>query len=274
MESVISTVLVVVVVSLIVGILLVTAGNIFKVHVDEKAAAVRECLPGNNCGACGYPGCDGCSAAIAKGEAPVNACPVGGAPVAAKVAVIMGVEAAPTVKKVAFVRCAGDCDHAVDKSDYYGIRDCRAAAAIPGKSGKACSFGCMGFGTCVEQCQFDAIHIVNGVAFVDRRKCVACGKCVAACPQNLITLVPDNAKWAVQCVSQEKGKAVKDVCSAGCIGCTACTRVCEHDAIHMNGNVAEIDQEKCVQCGKCAEKCPVKIIRIRNLQGKPSVTVG
>ena len=43
------------------------------VAVDEKAIAVRECLPGNNCGACGYAGCDAVAAAIAAGEAPVNA---------------------------------------------------------------------------------------------------------------------------------------------------------------------------------------------------------
>ena len=261
--GIIFTIIVVGMVGLVVGFLLVTASEKFKVEVDEKVAAVREQLPGNNCGACGFPGCDGMAAAIASGQAPVNGCPVGGAPVAEKIGKIMGVEAGETVKMVAYVRCSGDCQHAKDKSEYYGIRDCRAAAAIPGKGAKACTYGCMGFGTCVKECQFDAIHVINGVAVVDRTKCKACGKCVAACPNGLIEMIPDTSRYVVSCRSQDKGKAVKDACSAGCIGCTACTRVCESDAIHMNGNVAEIDQTKCTGCGKCAEKCPVKIIHAR-----------
>lgn len=248
------------VVGLIVGFLLVTAGEKFKVEVDEKEVAVRAQLPGNNCGGCGYPGCDGLAAAIAKGEAPVNACPVGGPPVAAKISAVMGVEAQASEKKVAFVKCAGDCDHAKDKSNYIGMQDCRATAAIPGRGAKKCLNGCMGFGTCVKACQFDAIHVINGVAVVDREKCVGCGKCASVCPNGLIQLIPDSAAYVVQCSSQEKGKAVKEACSAGCMGCTACVKQCEFEAIAMNGNVAVIDQEKCQKCGKCAEKCPAKVI--------------
>ncbi len=247
-------------VGLIVGFLLVTAGEKFKVETDEKEAAVRAQLPGNNCGGCGYPGCDGLAAAIAKGEAPVNACPVGGAPVAAKISAVMGVEAGDMIKKVAFVNCAGDCEHAQDKCNYYGIADCRAAAATPGRGTKKCANGCMGFGSCVKECQFDAIHVVNGVAVVDAGKCAGCGKCAAACPNGLIVLIPDAAKYVVRCSSQEKGKSVKEACSQGCIGCTACTRQCEFEAISMDGNVAVIDQDKCRKCGKCAQKCPVKAI--------------
>ena len=62
---------------LFIGVFLGIAGIKFAVEVDEKEVAVREALPGNNCGGCGFPGCDGLAAAIAKGEAPVNACPVG-----------------------------------------------------------------------------------------------------------------------------------------------------------------------------------------------------
>ena len=261
--SIILTTVVVGVVGLIVGFLLVTAGEKFKVKVDEKEIAVRAELPGNNCGGCGYPGCDGLAAAIAKGEAPVNGCPVGGAPVAAKVAAIMGQEAGEAVKKVAYVHCSGTCDVAKNKGEYYGIEDCRAAAAIPGGGAKACGFGCKGLGTCVKACQFDAIHIVNGVAVVDRRKCVACGKCASVCPNGLITIIPDDASYMVACSSKEKGKAVKAACTAGCIGCSACTKQCENDAIKMVNNVAVIDPEKCIGCGKCAEKCPAKIIRMR-----------
>lgn len=263
MTAIILAALVVGVVGVVVGFLLVTAGEKFKVEVDEKEIAVRAELPGNNCGGCGYPGCDGLAAAIAKGEAPVNACPVGGAAAAEKISAIMGVDAGAAVKMVAFVKCVGDCDHAQDKAVYYGIQDCRSAAAIPGRGAKKCANGCMGFGTCVKACQFDAIHIVNGVAVVDRKKCVACGKCTAVCPNGLISLIPDSAEYVVQCNSQDKGKAVKEACSAGCLGCTACVKQCEFEAISMMGNVAVIDQEKCQKCGKCADKCPAKVIRKR-----------
>lgn len=263
LTSIILTAVVVGVVGLIVGFLLVTAGEKFKVEVNEKEVAIRAELPGNNCGGCGYPGCDGLAAAIAKGEAPANACPVGGAKVGEKISKILGVEVAPTKKMVAHVRCSGDCDTARDKCNYLGIRDCRAAAVVPGRGAKHCVKGCKGLGSCVSVCKFDAIHIVNGIAVVDRTKCVGCGKCVATCPNALIVLIPDDAKYIVQCNSQDKGKAVKEACSAGCLGCTACTKQCEFGAITMNGNVAVIDQEKCRQCGKCAEKCPAKIIRER-----------
>ena len=247
-------------IGIIIGVLLGIASEKFKVEVDEKEVLVRAELPGNNCGGCGFPGCDGLAAAIAAGTAPVNGCPVGGAAVADKIAAIMGVSSGASVKKVAFVKCKGTCDKSRVKYNYYGIDDCQKASVIPGSGDKACAYGCMGYGSCVKACQFDAIHVVDGVAVVDKEKCVACGKCVATCPKGLIQIVPYNAEHLVQCSSHDKGKDVKAACQAGCIGCTLCTKQCESDAIHMDNNLAVIDYEKCTNCGKCAEKCPVKVI--------------
>ena len=84
---------------LFIGVFLGVAGIKFAVEVDEKEVAVREALPGNNCGGCGFPGCDGLAAAIAKGEAPVNACPVGGEPAANEIAAIMGQEVGESVRE-------------------------------------------------------------------------------------------------------------------------------------------------------------------------------
>lgn len=248
-------------VGLVIGVLLGVASEKFKVEVDEKEILVRNELPGNNCGGCGYPGCDGLAKAIAAGEAAVDACPVGGAPVGAKIAAIMGVEAGGAEKQVAFVKCKGTCDKTNMQYRYYGIDDCRMVSVVPGAGEKACAYGCMGYGTCVKACQFDAIHIVDGVAVVDKEKCVACGKCVAACPNHLIELVPYKAEHLVQCSSHDKGKDVKAKCENGCIGCTLCTKQCEVGAIHMENNLAVIDYSLCTNCGKCAAKCPAKVIQ-------------
>ena len=68
-------------VGLFIGFFLGISGEKFKVEVDPREEAIMGVLPGNNCGGCGYAGCSGLAAAIVKGEAPVNQCPVGGAPV-------------------------------------------------------------------------------------------------------------------------------------------------------------------------------------------------
>lgn len=247
-------------VGLIIGLLLGVASEKFKVETDEREILVRSELPGSNCGGCGYAGCDALAKAIVDGKAEVNACPVGGAAVGTKIAAIMGVAAKATEKTVAFVKCRGTCDKANMQYRYFGIDDCRKISVVPGAGEKACAYGCMGYGTCVRACRFDAIHVIDGVAVVDGERCVACGKCIAACPGGLIELVPVKAEYLVQCSSQEKGKTVKDKCENGCIGCTLCVKQCEFDAIQMKGNVAEIDYSKCTGCGKCAAKCPVKAI--------------
>ena len=245
---------------LLIGVLLCVAAKKFAVEVDQKELDIRDVLPGNNCGGCGYAGCDVLAKAIAAGEAEVSACPVGGSPVADKISATMGVEAGAAERKVAYVKCSGSCDKAGVKANYYGIADCKSASTVPGKGDKACTFGCLGFGSCVKACPFDAIHIVNGIAVVDKEACMACGKCIAECPNHLIEFVPYTASHMVACSSNEKGPKVKAVCDSGCIGCGICAKQCPTGAITVENNLAHIDQSLCNGCGACAQKCPVKVI--------------
>lgn len=249
-------------VGLLISIFLSFFGNYFKVEVDEKEEAVLNALPGNNCGGCGYPGCSGLAAAIAKGEAPVNGCPVGGAPVAANIAEIMGTDAGDLVKKVAYVKCKGTCDKSGDVYEYHGLEDCVMAAGIQSGGKKACDYGCLGYGSCKNACEFGAISIVDGIAVIDKDKCTSCGKCIATCPKKLIELIPYDAAYAVGCSSKDKGVVTTKACTQGCIGCGICAKNCPTGAITVSDFVAHIDQEKCTGCGMCQEKCPKKVIFI------------
>lgn len=246
---------------LVFGGLLGFAATKFAVPVDEKAAAIRDVLPGANCGGCGFAGCSGLADAISKGLAPVNKCPVGGPEVAAKIAAIMGVEADGGERQVAHVRCLGGCDRAVDRFEYKGISDCLAATMVTNGGHKACSYGCLGFGTCVKACPFGALSMgPDGLPVVDREKCTGCGKCVAACPKGLMFLAPASKTVHIRCNNKDKAPVVRKVCKVGCIACGACARACPSQAITVADNLARIDYTKCTNCGTCVAKCPVKVI--------------
>lgn len=258
--TIIYAVLVLGILAAIFGFILAVAAKVFHVEKDPREEAITEILPGANCGGCGYPGCGGYAVAVVKGIAPVTACAAGGPEVAEKMAAIMGVDAGAAVRTVALVQCAGHNGCATNNFDYVGLQDCLSATLVGGGGPKSCNYGCMGLGSCVAACAFDAIHIENGIAVVDREACVGCMACATACPKNLITPVPYTSTVAVYCNSKDKALAVRKSCEAGCIGCTLCVRVCESDAIHVADNMATIDQSKCTSCGKCVEKCPRKII--------------
>lgn len=260
MNGVVIAILLVGGVGLFIGLFLGFAGIAFSVKVDEREEKVLEALPGNNCGGCGYPGCSGLATAIVEGKAKVNACPVGGEPVGKTIASIMGVDAGNSVKMVAFVKCQGDCEKTKQDYEYTGVEDCQALMFVPGAGPKNCSYGCMGYGSCVKACPFDAIEVVDGIARVNKDRCKACGKCVEACPKKLIELVPYRADVKVACSSKAKGPVVMKACEVGCIGCGLCQKNCPEEAITVTDFLASIDYDKCTSCKTCVEKCPKKAI--------------
>jgi len=243
---------------LILAGILVFAHRKLGVKPNPLEENIRAILPGANCGGCGYPGCDAFAAAVAKGDAPPDACPVGGPSLASKIGRIMGVEVGGREPQIAFLLCQGGSDIVAQSADYQGIRTCRAANLIAGGT-KACPYGCLGFGDCTEVCTFDAIHMgPNGLPIVDRSKCTGCGICVRICPKNVLRLIPISKEIFLACNSFDKGKAVRDVCSKGCHACSICVKMCPYGALEMVSNLPVMDLSKCTDCGICYAKCPVK----------------
>ncbi len=244
---------------LLFGVALAVAAKIFEVKVDERVPKITECLPGANCGGCGYSGCAALAEAIVRGDAKPNACTVGGAEAATKIGEIMGVEVEETHRMRAQVMCSGTADFAKKKYIYAGAKDCISATKLAGGD-KMCPNGCVGLGTCVAACPFGAISVVEGVAVIDYKKCEGCGVCTHACPKGIIKLIPYNSRHWVGCMSVQKGAVTRTQCDVGCISCKLCEKACEYDAIKVTDFVASIDYDKCTGCGKCIEKCPRHII--------------
>jgi len=242
---------------LIFGVGLGIASKKLAIVPDELLGEVRELLPGVNCGGCGYPGCDAFAKALCQEQASISACAVCVADNANQIAKVLGVEAGEQKRLVARVMCIGVKDKIVEKFDYYGVQDCRAAVSLSGGA-KACPVGCLGLGTCQKVCPFDAITVdeKEGVAHVEADKCTGCGRCALECPRNTITMLDPENRVYVACRLHQKGRAVKEICKAGCIGCGICAKVCKFDAIEMVDNLPIFDYDKCVYCGMCAKKCP------------------
>lgn len=246
---------------LIFGGVLTFASKKFEVEVDPRVRAVRDCLGGANCGACGYAGCDAYAEAVVRGDAPTNACPPGGNEAAAAIAEIMGGEAGGIEPKVARVMCQGTIGIVNDSYTYDGYRSCRVASGIAGGPSE-CEYSCIGLGDCVKSCPFGALSIRGGIAYVDEDLCMACGACVAACPRSVIQMLPRSAVVMVRCNNHDTAKNARAACMRACMACGRCAKVCPSGAITVEDNKATIDPDKCTKCGDCVGVCPCKSITI------------
>ncbi len=264
MNSIVLAILIVSAIGVIAGIGLSLASVALEVPVDEKQVAVRELLPGANCGGCGYSGCDAYAEAVAKGEAEPGLCAPGGAETAEKISALMGVSGGAFVPHAAYVRCFGGCAHTKKVFSYRGTETCAGVNTLF-SGDNSCNYGCLGRGDCAAVCPTGAISVnSNGVAEVDDSLCTGCGKCVKICPKGIIDLRPLNRPehLEVTCSNKDKGPLAKKACSVACIGCGLCVKACEFDAVHVTDHLAAIDPGKCTRCGKCAEKCPEKCILV------------
>lgn len=245
-------------VGLVLAVILSLASKFMAVPTDEKVEKVRACLPGANCGACGFSGCDGYAAAVVEGSAEPNLCTAGGADTARQLSELLGKDI-NVEKKYAFIKCNHGIDRATREFSYNGSLSC-AAANLMYRGPLACKYGCLGLGECVNVCQYAAIKIQDGIAVVDKALCVGCGKCAAVCPKGIIEIIPEKAAYMVACSNTQKGAVARKVCTATCIGCGKCAKICAQEAIKISNNLGYIDINKCIGCGECEAACPTKCI--------------
>ena len=263
-------IILVTVVGIVAGVGLTLAAKFMAVPVDETAVKIRECLPGANCGGCGFAGCDDYAAALAADPSIGTAkCPVAGADCAAALAAVLGVEAGTAEPNVAVVMCNGHNGAAKKLMEYQGLSTCVAAKQLYG-GGNVCGHGCIGLGDCEKICPYGAIKVCNGVAVVARELCVGCGMCANQCPNKVIRIAPAKNKVVVQCHSTDAGAKTRKACSNGCIGCKKCEKACKFEAITVENNLAFIDPEKCKNCGLCAKDCPTGAIINMRAKRKPA----
>jgi len=253
------------------GLLLSYASRAFAIEEDPRVKQILDELPGANCGACGCAGCADFAERVAKGEAAVNGCVPGGKDVGNRIAKIMGVDSVEAGEEmVPVVFCIGDSESAHKRFDYDGVRDCNAALRWGGGE-KACEYGCLGYGSCVKACPFDAMYMgKDGLPKIIMSRCTGCGICAGTCPRDVIKMVPksQSSGMFVLCNSHAKGKDVRKQCEVGCIACKACVKACDRDAITVENDLAVIDRSKCDDCGACVEKCPRPVILMNAGVGK------
>jgi Na+-translocating ferredoxin:NAD+ oxidoreductase subunit B len=258
-----SLIIIVIMVSLgvLFGFILAYANKKLAIEVNPLIHIVEDVLPKGQCGACGYPGCMAyAEAVVTNPDVPPNLCTPGKATVAKLVGELTGKSAPPMEPKIAQVMCRGTHDKVTKDFAYVGVTDCHAANMIFGGP-KSCKYSCLGLGTCVQACPFNAISMAaDGLPFINPDKCTGCMKCTIVCPKSVMAMVPVASEVTINCNSKAKGPEVRKVCKVGCIACGICVKTCSVSAITVENNLARIDYSVCTNCGACVAKCPMKTI--------------
>lgn len=248
-------------VGIVFAIFIALAYATLRVEEDPRVETVTAMLPGANCGACGLPGCRNFAEKAVRGEVQPAACNVISEDGAAAIAKYLGVDAGQANKRVARLLCAGGTNVATWRAEYRGIETCGAAAAVAG-GGKACTWGCLGFGDCKVACSFDAIEMNEfGLPVVNVAKCTACGDCVSACPKGLFEILPLDQKLIVQCRSQVEGDGVLASCRVACTACGKCVVDAARGLVTIERGVARVHYERNALADPAAtRRCPTGAI--------------
>ena len=256
-------------IAILLGIAILIVTKLCHITEDEKMLNILSNLAGANCGGCGHSGCEGFAKALAEGKAKLSDCKVTSDEAKKIICQINGTPFEAEEKTVAVVRCNGG-NRALDKYSYVGNEGCLNRMVYHGGQ-KICQTSCIGGGTCEKNCPVNAIKVnSDGIAEVDKTLCISCGACILNCPKHVIERIPASSPVFVACSTHCRGKQVTSFCSAGCIGCGLCSRVCPEKAITMDNFLPKIDYKKCSGCLTCVSRCPQKVIRVHTVKKSAS----
>ena len=244
------------------AVILAVASVKLKVFEDPRIDAVEDMLPHANCGACGQPGCRAFAELVIKGEVKPGKCTVSSPEAIEQIAGFLGIDAGAEERIIARLRCAGGKAEAHHLAEYHGtLSTCRGEAVVNGGP-KACSWGCLGLGDCMDVCEFDAIHMnEDGLPVVTPDRCVACGDCVEICPKDLFSIQPITHNLWVACKSLSEGDEAEHDCEVACTACGRCVVDAPEGLITIKDFLAVIDYSKNELASRVAiERCPTGAI--------------
>lgn len=244
----------------VLAVFIAIADKKLSVKEDVRIERIMAILPNTNCGGCGYAGCRSLAEALLAGKEAPTACVASSSTTPARLARVLGVEVSAKKRNIAVVLCKGGTGEAKRTAEYRGVVDCTAADLTGG--GKACTYGCLGYGECVDSCEFGAMAMnENGLPVVFHDKCVGCGACARACPRDIIEMHNEDHKLFVYCRNKEKGAKARKVCTVACIACGLCVKDCSvEDGIALKDNLAIVNYELVPQDDGATKRCPTKCI--------------